>query len=105
MNDVKNEDNTDNKKDLQSKEKQKQCGKFEKRAIVTKFDLDLKCPQKYYDEVNVSNDEILEILEKEKSTTKSSTKYRIKCECKNKFKKLLDMKRHMDIDHLKVNNF
>ncbi|XP_047522871.1 zinc finger protein 91-like isoform X1 [Pieris napi] len=103
VNDVKNESNIDNRKDVQSKEKQKQCGKFERRAIVTPFDIDLKSPQKYYDEVNVSNNEILKILDKERSSTKSVTKYRIKCECKNRFKKLLDMKRHMDIDHLKPN--
>ncbi|XP_045489078.1 uncharacterized protein LOC110998878 isoform X2 [Pieris rapae] len=78
VNDVKNESNIDNRKDVQSKEKQKQCGRFERRAIVTTFDLDLKNPHKYYNEVNVSNNEILQILDKEKSSTKSSTKYRIK---------------------------
>ncbi|CAK1553194.1 unnamed protein product [Leptosia nina] len=97
------DENAHVKKECTDKEERKQTNyrRYQHHAVVTKQELDLEKPEKHYLEVTLTNDEMFEIVRKVKGSRKDSSKLKVKClKCRARFRKLLDLKRHIDIDHL-----
>ncbi|XP_045509045.1 zinc finger protein 91-like [Colias croceus] len=75
-------------------------GKFERKAIITKNELDLKRIEKYFKKMVLDNAEIEEVLQRERDCKRGKSQYRYACKkCKMKYKRVSDVHRHGDFAH------
>ncbi|XP_038220349.1 zinc finger protein 431-like [Zerene cesonia] len=75
-------------------------GKFERKAVITKNELDMKKLEKYFKKMVLDNGEIEEVLQRERECKRGKSQYRYGCKrCKMKYKRVIDVHRHSDFAH------